>query len=239
MSTSGFRGRSDSPYPNRSNTYTLKPAPVKTGTRSQDGLRACRLRSERHARVTSSLAGRTGVRPVSPRAIRLAAWKPADGRSWHFQRRRDRSRRSSGPQPNANGPLRTGERPCGTVGKGLARPAGPRASRPRHRGARKTCGTLPESGREHGLFPDEPGAHGLSTVPGAEPVRLNRGHPGGLQVRDRGPAEARRDALERRRRQRLHRAAVFRSQKQVRRLLGTKGRLISQGLHKFVVHPFA
>ncbi len=101
----------------------------------------------------------------------------------------------------------TGSRPCKTVGEGLARPARPGPPRSPHRGTRQTRRSLPAGGARQGLLPDQPDAHELPPVPGAEPVHLNGGRRRSLQVRDRGPVETRRHALERRRRKRRHRTA--------------------------------
>ena len=79
--------------------------------------------------------------------------------------------------------------------------------------------TTPEARKCIHYVLGEPPPHALSAVPRQGPVRLVGRRRGRMQA-DRGPAQARRHALDRRRGQRHHRPALLHSQRTLRVLLG-------------------
>ena len=94
--------------------------------------------------------------------------------------------------------------------------------------ARAAARAIPEwrlrtAHKVHSLCVREPTPHALSAVPGHGPVHLVGRRRGRLQA-DRRTAQARRHALDRRRRQRHHRPALLHPQWPLRGLLGTTSR---------------
>ena len=102
----------------------------------------------------------------------------------------------------------------------------------RRRRAAHPCRDHARGAKVHSLRVREPTPHALSAVPRQGPVRLVGRRRGRMQA-DRRPAQARRHALDRRRGQRHHRAALLHPQRTLRGLLGAASRkrrltLISQ-----------
>ena len=85
------------------------------------------------------------------------------------------------------------------------------------------CRDHARGAKVHSLCVREPTPHALSEVPGQGPVHLVGRRRGRLQA-DRRTAQARRHALDRRRRQRHHRLALLHPQRPLRGLLGTTSR---------------
>ena len=143
----------------------------------------------------------------------------------HLPRQAASVRRGQGHLRRRNGPRRRlGQGPAGRIGRWTA-------SGPRH----CTAHTGRDDARGpqvHPLCVREPTPDALSAVPRQGLVHLLGRRRGRMQA-DRRPAQARRHALDRRRRQRHHRPALLHPQRTLRGLLGTTSRkrrltLISQ-----------
>ena len=109
------------------------------------------------------------------------------------------------------------------VGQGPACRVGRRPAPRRRRGATHPCRDHARGAKVHSLCVREPTPHALSAVPRQGPVHLSGRRRDRLQA-DRRTAQARRHALDRRRRQRHHRPPLLPAQRPLRGLLGDTSR---------------
>ena len=115
------------------------------------------------------------------------------------------------------------ERTWPTSGQGPACRVGRRPAPRRRRGATHPCRDHARGAKVHSLCVREPTPHTLSAVPRQGPVHLFGRRRGRMQA-DRRTAQARRHALDRRRRQRHHRPPLLPAQRPLRGLLGATSR---------------
>ena len=109
------------------------------------------------------------------------------------------------------------------VGQGPACRVGRRPAPRRRRGATHPCRDHARGAKVHSLCVRESTPHALSAVPRQGPVHLF-GRRRGRMKADRRTAQARRHALDRRRRQRHHRPPLLPAQRPLRGLLGATSR---------------